>query len=47
VTPTFIWKALHHEAPPVENGGISSRDFVFVEDITAVRLSPERLPATA
>jgi nucleoside-diphosphate-sugar epimerase len=33
VTPTFIWKALHHEALPVENGGIASRDFVFVEDI--------------
>jgi len=33
VTPTFIWKALHHQALPVENGGIASRDFVFVEDI--------------
>lgn len=35
VTPTFIWKALHHEALPVENGGIASRDFIFVEDIAA------------
>jgi UDP-glucose 4-epimerase len=33
VTPTFIWKALHHQALPVENGGITTRDFVFVEDI--------------
>ncbi len=33
VTPTFIWKALRHEALPVENGGIASRDFIFVEDI--------------
>lgn len=33
VTPTFIWKALHGEALPVENGGIASRDFIYVEDI--------------
>ncbi len=33
VTPTFIWKALHGEALPVENGGLASRDFIFVEDI--------------
>lgn len=33
VTPTFIWKALHQEALPVENGGIASRDFIFVDDI--------------
>ena len=33
VTPTFVWKALHREALPVENGGIASRDFIFVEDI--------------
>jgi UDP-glucose 4-epimerase len=33
VTPTFIWKALHHHALPVENGGIASRDFISVEDI--------------
>jgi UDP-glucose 4-epimerase len=33
VTPTFIWKALDREALPVENGGIASRDFIFVEDI--------------
>ena len=33
VTPTFVWKALHKEALPVENGGIASRDFIFVEDM--------------
>jgi UDP-glucose 4-epimerase len=33
VTPTFIWKAIHGEALPVENGGIASRDFIFVEDM--------------
>ena len=33
VTPTFIWKALHREALPVENGGIASRDFIYVDDI--------------
>ena len=35
VIPTFVWKALQHEALPVENGGISSRDFIFVGDIVA------------
>lgn len=33
VTPTFIWKALHHEALPLDNGGNASRDFIFVEDM--------------
>lgn len=33
VTPTFIWKALNHEALPLDNGGNVSRDFIFVEDI--------------
>lgn len=33
VTPTFIWKALHDEALPLENGGFASRDFIFVEDM--------------
>jgi nucleoside-diphosphate-sugar epimerase len=33
VTPTFIWKALNGEALPVENGGIATRDFIFVDDI--------------
>jgi nucleoside-diphosphate-sugar epimerase len=33
VVPTLIWKALHGEALPVENGGIAGRDFVFVEDV--------------
>jgi UDP-glucose 4-epimerase len=33
VVPTFVWKALHKEPLPVENGGIASRDFIFVEDM--------------
>lgn len=33
VTPTFVWKSLAGEALPVENGGIASRDFIFVEDM--------------
>jgi nucleoside-diphosphate-sugar epimerase len=33
VTPTFIWKSLHGEALPLDNGGQNSRDFIFVEDI--------------
>jgi len=33
VTPTFIYKALKQEALPVENGGIASRDFIYVGDM--------------
>lgn len=33
VTPTFVWKALKSEALPVENGGIATRDFIYVADI--------------
>ena len=33
VTPTFIWKAMHGEALPLENGGDASRDFIYVDDI--------------
>jgi UDP-glucose 4-epimerase len=33
VTPTFIWKSLHHEALPLDNGGSTSRDFIFVQDL--------------
>jgi UDP-glucose 4-epimerase len=33
VTPTFIYKALNHEALPVENGGVASRDFIYVGDM--------------
>jgi UDP-glucose 4-epimerase len=35
VTPTFIWKALKGERLPVENGGIATRDFIYVDDIVA------------
>lgn len=33
VTPTFVWNALHGRSLPVENGGIASRDFIYVDDI--------------
>jgi nucleoside-diphosphate-sugar epimerase len=33
VTPTFIYKALKGQELPLENGGIASRDFIYVEDI--------------
>jgi UDP-glucose 4-epimerase len=33
VTPTFIWRALQGEALPLDNGGTTSRDFIFVEDM--------------
>ena len=33
VTPVFVHKALHGEALPVENGGIATRDFIYVDDI--------------
>jgi nucleoside-diphosphate-sugar epimerase len=33
VTPTFVWKALGGEPLPVENGGIATRDFIYVDDI--------------
>ncbi len=33
VTPAFIWRALNKEALPLDNGGNTSRDFIFVEDM--------------
>lgn len=33
VTPTFIYRALKGQALPLENGGIASRDLIYVEDI--------------
>ncbi|MGF1530282.1 MAG: NAD-dependent epimerase/dehydratase family protein [Puniceicoccaceae bacterium] len=33
VTPTFIWKSLHGQPLPLENGGVATRDFIFVADI--------------
>ena len=35
VTPTFIYKSLKGEALPVENGGIATRDLIYVDDIVA------------
>jgi len=33
VTPTFIYKALDGQPLPVENKGVASRDFIYVDDI--------------
>jgi nucleoside-diphosphate-sugar epimerase len=33
VVPTFIYKALHHQALPVENGGVATRDFIYIRDL--------------
>lgn len=33
VTPTFIYKALTNQKIPLENEGIATRDFIFVDDI--------------
>jgi len=33
VIPTFIYKAIKNEPLPVENKGIATRDFIYVEDI--------------
>ena len=33
VTPTFIWKALQHDALPLEGGGETTRDFIYVDDL--------------
>lgn len=33
VTPTFIWKSLHGEELGLDNGGQTTRDFIFVEDM--------------
>jgi len=33
VTPTFIFRSMVGEALPLDNGGVASRDFIFVEDM--------------
>jgi nucleoside-diphosphate-sugar epimerase len=33
VTPTFVYKALKHQQLPLQNNGVATRDFIFVEDI--------------
>jgi UDP-glucose 4-epimerase len=33
VTPTFVYRALKGEQLPVDNGGIATRDFIYVDDI--------------
>lgn len=33
VTPTFIWRGLHNMPLTLENEGIATRDFIYVDDI--------------
>jgi len=33
VVPTFVWRALHGEPLPLENEGVATRDFIFVDDV--------------
>ena len=33
VTPTFVWKALNQDSLPLDNEGLGSRDFIYVEDM--------------
>jgi UDP-glucose 4-epimerase len=33
VVPTFIYKALHDLSLPVENEGVATRDFIYVDDV--------------
>jgi nucleoside-diphosphate-sugar epimerase len=33
VVPTFIWRALHGEPLELDNGGIATRDFIYVDDV--------------
>jgi nucleoside-diphosphate-sugar epimerase len=33
VTPTFVYKALAGEPLPLENEGVATRDFIYVEDV--------------
>jgi nucleoside-diphosphate-sugar epimerase len=33
VTPTFVWKALQGEPLPLENEGVATRDFIYVDDV--------------
>lgn len=33
VTPTFIWQSLHGQALPIDGGGYTGRDFIYVDDV--------------
>ena len=33
VTPTFIYKALSGEPLPIENEGVATRDFIYIDDV--------------
>jgi UDP-glucose 4-epimerase len=43
VIPTFIWKSCHGESLPLDNGGKTSRDFIFVEDLVRGLIACARL----
>ena len=45
VTPTFVWKALHGAALPVENGGIASPRLYLCRRSLCAGLSPARCVA--
>jgi UDP-glucose 4-epimerase len=49
VTPTFIWKALTSQPLTIENEGIATRDFIYVDDIVEglVRLALKGKPPEA
>jgi UDP-glucose 4-epimerase len=46
VTPTFVYRALCHEALPVEGNGEATRDFIYVDDIVEglVRCAEDGVP---
>lgn len=33
VVPNFVWKSLNNEPLPIQNGGQSTRDFIYVADV--------------
>lgn len=49
VTPTLIWKALQNAPLTIENQGIATRDFIFVDDIVEglIRLAAYGAPPEA
>ena len=36
VIPTFIWKAINNEELLLDNEGLTSRDFIYVDDIVRI-----------
>ncbi|MBX7066621.1 MAG: NAD-dependent epimerase/dehydratase family protein [Parachlamydiales bacterium] len=46
VTPTFIYKALKKMSLPLENNGVATRDFIYVDDICRGLIQAARLGKT-